>query len=865
MDPRFQFNPFGPEAAAFDTEGPDLSGIDFNDPASFARLLQGSGMPIPTLSSPTSVRTEAQDRSTKIFASYKVLRDIIERHEAPIQRRWTKKPTKQRLAILSKAWGPKMAAMHRPDFDAFKKESPEQRNRGTKFRDSFIWPYINQEDLGTAKALPLLLNARGRHPPSAFAAADGNMMHVGRVCGAIVPIFLNEWTMILNGVTNAEEYGKLVSWDEHEDAFDWSATRKQFLPGEGLMILEAQERLLAFLVDCCKQLLHDISEADLTSDVKYPIVPQPQRKSEIEVNGFESLAVLAAEAPYRVPAEIDFERIESLLAARVSAAEDHLWALREDPSYLTETLQEIKEHRQEQVLDPKGKQHPVCTPPYANMLWSRCISTMLTQAVNELEVFSQLHKQAQELRVLQAKHAAAISPLKGLPKEYLYALLKFRYFLTRAAKGPQGRLSQSFPASPPVRQWWKRLSGSDPMAPITVQGVPNAAKTKMDRARDDLQQTLAVIWEDGRDLFLLQLPTVVDELNRLIETEPKVKEQVSAYIANTIGALSIITECMRQLEIYQPWANGFEDQAVDLQDDIDKEWADQVTKRLQPMLSAVQLHEQRLGQVSKFGDITDGRFTYPIEKRRTKENVEALRKAEANLDAFWATVDQHMHSKVGSLKGTALGRLLSQPRLLQRTPEWVEPPPKTKEAKADTAKPSEAAGPDDLDVLTKPLSAFYFSRLGPEKPDVILPLPRTKIKTKGTPANPSSAAGTVDVAADDSPDAQPTLAVDARALKVFRTLFYNPAKTSTPGEVPWTDFLHAMTYTGFLAEKLYGSVWQFRPTRLDVERPIQIHEPHPHSKIPFRIARRHGRRLNRAYGWYGSMFVLKEQEDPRHM
>jgi hypothetical protein len=69
-----------------------------------------------------------------------------------------------------------------------------------------------------------------------------------------------------------------------------------------------------------------------------------------------------------------------------------------------------------------------------------------------------------------------------------------------------------------------------------------------------------------------------------------------------------------------------------------------------------------------------------------------------------------------------------------------------------------------------------------------------------------------------------------------------------------------MASTGFRIEKLYGSVWQFSPTSLDVERSIHFHEPHPKGKIPFEVARRHGRRLTRAYGWHGGMFVLKEKE-----
>jgi hypothetical protein len=42
-----------------------------------------------------------------------------------------------------------------------------------------------------------------------------------------------------------------------------------------------------------------------------------------------------------------------------------------------------------------------------------------------------------------------------------------------------------------------------------------------------------------------------------------------------------------------------------------------------------------------------------------------------------------------------------------------------------------------------------------------------------------------------------------------------------------------MTSTGFRAEKLYGSVWHFQPSQLDVERIFLFHEPHPVGKIPF--------------------------------
>ncbi|KAJ5972392.1 uncharacterized protein N7479_002310 [Penicillium vulpinum] len=148
--------------------------------------------------------------------------------------------------------------MYCPDFEAFS-DSNSIPNQGAKYRDHFMWPYITQEDLLNTKTLPMLLNTRSRYPPSHFAAVDIEAMRMGVVSWAIVPILLNEYVMILNGPNeNTRDHGKLMSWSEHPDAFDCMTKRKQFRPGEGLLVLEAQERFLMFRLKCCTQVLHDI-------------------------------------------------------------------------------------------------------------------------------------------------------------------------------------------------------------------------------------------------------------------------------------------------------------------------------------------------------------------------------------------------------------------------------------------------------------------------------------------------------------------------------------------------------------------------------------------------------------------------------
>jgi hypothetical protein len=251
--------------------------------------------------------------------------------------------------------------------------------------------------------------------------------------------------------------------------------------------------------------------------------------------------------------------------------------------------------------------------------------------------------------------------------------------------------------------------------------------------------------------------------------------------------------------------------------------------------------------LARYGAASEGRFHHPVEKRRNRETTEMMQQAEANLDVFWRKVDEILHLNAGNLDGYAAKTLLHE-RVLQRTPDWEEP--------------TKSKHTTSVESLVKPLSEVYFD-LEQRTEKTIRPSTTNKQKTKQKTRNASTIEPpTPPIVAQNAAtnvDPQPTFQVDQRALKVFRTLFYSPAITSTPGEVSWTDFLHALRSVGFVGEKLYGSAWQFTPTKLDVERSIQFHEPHPSGKIPFWVARRHGRRLNRHYGWVGGMFSLAEK------
>jgi hypothetical protein len=148
------------------------------------------------------------------------------------------------------------------------------------------------------------------------------------------------------------------------------------------------------------------------------------------------------------------------------------------------------------------------------------------------------------------------------------------------------------------------------------------------------------------------------------------------------------------------------------------------------------------------------------------------------------------------IEDMTLRNLLSQPRISQRTPEWIRP--KTKES----GDKSESG----LEHILKPLSDLYVNlerkRDGATGRQILNEnISTSKAKTRGasTSVQPANGAGPSPSAL---PDEQPVFNVDSRALRVFRAVFYTPSVSGTPGEVAWTDFLHAMHVTGFVPEKL---------------------------------------------------------------
>ncbi|KAF7952687.1 hypothetical protein EAE96_005918 [Botrytis aclada] len=746
-----------------------------------------------------------------------------------------KKSRKKQREMLLEAW-PNMSTTHRPDYEAFRQECTGRILMGlSKFQEAYKWPYINLQDL-SSKSLVIFITSRGRNPPSAFARADLNATHLGTVGHFIPePAFLPFHTLFLDG-DKVETYGRLVSWEEDSAAADLMFTERQFSPGDGLKAFELQEKIYPFLIRCCELILHDFSKSGALLDANIPtgitldttITPEPAASAVTEI--LPSLATISAEAPYRLPANIDFERLREIFAARLSAAEDYLFDLREDPGFFADTINDWSEHRNDALLDTNGNPHP--TGPHTQDFWGRVVRNIIGDGYSNYETWFLLHRQAALLCTLMEKYKDEISYNKQLPKEYLIAILKLRELLKISAEAPINYL-QNVQSSPPLRHHFTRA----PQAPGTI----NMHIMPKDESSPFFHKPwglLLILWDrEKRDLF--GLTNVIDAFEQLMQ-DPEESKNISSYIADRFSDLAILSRALYEVENYQPWAATFDDE---YNNNHQGEVLRITMKDVVFNMDYIEYMDSVLKGIVQYCMPGDGKFRYPVNKKRTKQNTEQMISAERNLDFFWEKFDANWKKLTRKNIDACFGGHPPRKRgEIQRTSAWAEPLQikSTTQSQKDTSTQEWAHDEENNKVKTKSKKA--------------------KSKTRG-----STQPLTQPEAQPEDPEPQPDVEqskvkIPHHLMRVFNTLFFQPGQNNTPGDVPWVEFLKAMVEMGFAAQKLYGSVWQFTPVSKEVvvktgaEKSIQFHEPHPGVKINFVVARRMGRRLMRSFGWWGGMF-----------
>ena len=837
--------------------------IDLDDPEDKGNITNASffGSPYEKIT-PSEAARRAEKLAVSTAKNYNALHDILDRYEEVVRSRWMKRSGPQRERLLLEVW-PGMTPHHRPDIRAYR-IAPKRRSPDTK--DAYMFPYMNLEDLKHGASILRLLNARGRNHPAVFAALDQESIHVGIWSRVILPVALPQrprsYSMSSSeGDTHNHSQSPLLLEESDEDdggpffidletrSLDQYGRLKPYEPyrskphserpnvAQGLLVLHIQNSVLESLVKLCKLLLQEKKlDGDLTP---VPVLPEPPALT-ISIGNVQwpSLVDFARDSPYLVPGEANLPRLLSLVQSRLAEWKDYAVAMREDPQFFANVVGDWSEHSGEWVKDVSGRVHPdLQNGPPKQEFWDRTLASAINEIYEGLYVWTFF---SSELEKIMSMIDRSNFGRREDNADFLKALESLRYLLEeRVIKKAKIELMRRFPPSPPMRAKFIQYT--------------NTQRFELRRGLDRKDDLWWLISESKNEKSPCPLDMVAVELSRLIQTDKKQKERITAFVARFIADLGFAREVRRQLRLLCPSVFNDYGKSVGVKMEEDQELRKECLQTLKPMTDLMFITgpahaKEKFLRLGAIGNPTSGRFIYPVNKKRTQENHEMMQVAEQNLDAVWDEYDNHLQKHLCDESIEALRRLTPKKEEIQRTPDWIEP---DESAKETTRQAPVTAIPDFGQHNEEEKLSFRAADLSIT----------AKVKTRGQPAPQPPTESTAQPPSTPAPPQTPLFLLKKRAYRVFTILYHQPSAQQAPGEISWADFVYALSSIGFLPEKLYGSVWRFVPgpalgAKLGVENAINFHEPHPQDKMAFHMARRYGRRLNRVYGLEASSFGL---------
>ena len=777
----------------------------------------------------TTIAIHASTLGESICTNYKTLNSIILRHEATIRKRWLKKSPAQRRDVLLTAW-PNMPEMHRPDYaevthmfpDA---ESDQDLRNALAIKnkelpsDAKVWPYVNIEDLSKPKCLLIFLNSRARNVPLVFAPTEMEFSPLGAMSACEHDPELLNYVLRCSIEPKPSEYGIVSRVNKALEEYVPNENGYDFCPHPSLQTLQIQQRILSFLVSCSKLILCDMTEHALLNST----VQDEPPSSDIELRndiGHTTFADALMIAPYRNRGTIDFRRLRGYLSALYTNAKDHIWALREDPSYFADTFMSYADDTLETILDSKGRMDPdLDTPQYLEYN----ARVLIVEAYTMFSIWRELYLVLDQLENSSEDEG-------DLCFSSLMAALNCR---SRRAYGVLTRMISAYSMSAPkMRKFYCRKTTEGVMRfSLTMENVKSIGESQM------LACFQSFDWEQDADCEDGPMYHMMDHMDTILRKNKDAREIPSPRLYELVAQMSVVMECILQHSLWYdtPQARGIDHEAAHSHDEDFLGWLETLEKC---QLPAYLINPTR------------GKLDYPHYKPRNRSNVQALRSAETNLDKFWEHIDTFFKHNTGVSQHEIIRQCLLDGGQMHRTPAWEE-------LELATSKPSEKP-----EYVYQPFSRIFHNKAVQITGafDKLSIQERVKQKTKGSVATPTAGHPITFAALPDSDTVRISFILDKRAYKVMKILFYVASSDNEelPKAVKWDEFRRAMVRIGFSAEKLQGSAWQFTPgTSLEVDRAIQFHEPHPDGDITYLMARRFGRRLQRVYGWDGSTFKLK--------
>ncbi|KAF2163238.1 hypothetical protein M409DRAFT_26282 [Zasmidium cellare ATCC 36951] len=427
-----------------------------------------------------------------------------------------------------------------------------------------------------------------------------------------------------------------------------------------------------------------------------------------------------------------------------------------DPGYFAAQLQSRFDHREEHVQDRQGRNYEDKKDKMRPIVWAAVVAEMVEGPIKELTHYDHLLNLINQLQDLHQNVDPHAPPSTEANRTYIETLKHFEDRLVDLYTHLAPHLAHLFMASPPGRGQTLRQDNGKLIPKISgdLQGSVIEVRSLI---RGTMQMEDTTI--DTRSMDCL------DDLERLLQSDHSTKALLTPLVAEVIGKVCVVQEAFRQLQADLPWYRAMAYVETDQPAPVKLfggEDFDSYSSTLEVSMMTIGLYKMVLPDTSN--------FTYPIAERYSDETIEALETAEINLDKFWSAFDQvfdeidyspKFNLERNSFRTPAFDRAV---RIMKR---W--------------------------NGLIRHEDEMIF-KIRQTDDDVV----ECAIKSQRPPPIHKYLGQ--------------TFAVDARALKVFHTIYWIPSDSTRPGDIEWKELVHAFEMTGIESEKLYGGLWHFTMT-----------------------------------------------------
>lgn len=866
----------------------------------------------------------------KAYASWKRLNELMEGYGDTIIDAWRgdkgadesgpsgKKKRKllrnKRMKLIAKFW-PNMASKPRPDLQVFKDRkptddllpdplvdadllpqdteldfesspSPEDKS-AQRIREALLWPHMNTEYLTTRWwYLTQMLQRRAASRPDYFAQQD---MPPGRQ--DMLELFIrlknvpNNFTIIFGDAPESlgpddkpdpdmsdQDYGRLISTDQIGNV-SIALSMKEVIPaGQGLLLLEVQEKLYAFLADMANAIFGSRPKTGLTASSGKNISRIYERWLTSSASAMMQLVWVADErdeAPYcvsqapgglryHIAGFLECRRMfsEALLKAKCGEALDHWDLLRSDIGYFKETITQWKEHRVEMLFHTKGRTSP---PPDLDdfSVWAHAIKDCVTAAFQKLIYWDEASRRMEPVSQLTLRGNSIHREVVGAPHptdnsdaESLARARCSLYSFLSQWEGPSLLLLRKlWTFAPSLRRYSRRITqeSSSTLDSSLPPEEDDDWRYEQDSEDEPLQKRKSreyLEWLfnslfDRKVRFVLGMQTILDELDILMSSLPLSEHGIldSDIVSSQIADLAALSEVFHnefrsernsKYEMLET-SREYRTHLIEEELKFDHRWK-----------GGYKIREERLDKPENDAELKEARaqraqgaWTFegsskmwflgiPIVKPlKMKGNAKELEGEEVAFRKFWRKFDDELQAAHVCRWVRNGGDVLEY----IKPPKWLSP-----EALQNYVKE------EDRGIGGR--------RVQPQRP----------FKVSSKTGTPSEFDEDSDDHIEDEDDGEERLGrrhrqlkirldVDEQALNVFKIMLVPATEGWNPAPVPWKDFIHALLQADFKVFCRYGREWMAVPPQELLSLAFMFRQPRPGTRLTVATLRRYGLRL----------------------